>query len=99
MQMFYLNSIRLRLMFEKHRSLLESRSSPILVASKWIKRRKMPILWLSRQRDLILIQPAFLLDIQLRYLYIQPNQRPVLIVIMMRHGFCGEVIVASFIAL
>jgi hypothetical protein len=56
----------------------------------------MPILRLSRQRHLVLIQPAFLLDIQLRYLYIQPNQKPVFIVIITWHGFGREVIVACF---
>jgi len=40
------------------------------------------------------LDPAFLLDIQLRYSYIQPNQKRVLIVIITRHDFRREVILA-----
>jgi hypothetical protein len=42
---------------------------------------------------------AFLLDMQLRYSYIQPNQKRVLIVIITRHDFWGEVILACSTAL
>ena len=43
--------------------------------------------------------PAFLLDIQLRYSYILPNQKRVLIVIITRHDFWREVILACSTAL
>jgi hypothetical protein len=40
-----------------------------------------------------------LLDMQLLYSYIQPNQKRVFILITTRHGFCREVILARFVVL
>jgi len=45
------------------------------------------------------LNPTFLLDIQLRYLYILPNQKRIFELIITRHGFCREIILACFIVL
>ena len=45
------------------------------------------------------LNTAFLLDMQLLYSYIQPNQKRVFILITTRHGFCREVILARFVVL
>jgi len=45
------------------------------------------------------LNPAFLLDIDLCYSYIQPNQKRVFIVIIARHGFCRKAILTCSTAL
>jgi hypothetical protein len=45
------------------------------------------------------LNPAFLLDIDLRYSYIQPNQKRGFIVIIARHGSCRRAILTCSTAL
>jgi len=45
------------------------------------------------------LKTAFLLDMQLLYSYIQPNQKRVFIVFITGHGFWREVILVCLIAL
>jgi len=45
------------------------------------------------------LNPAFFLDRELLFSYIQPTQKRIFIVIITRHGFWREVILVCFIAL